>query len=181
MKMRKSLIGNSVLVLALMVALSSCGIIGVASTATGVGVLHTELEKERFSDRLDDAAQAYLKDHANSPCTNDEDKVMPELLVYIKEQGKRHGVDRAIKRLNAIYEDETYSEDVRASALYHIAVIHFRKEYSNPRLGVHYLVKIHDEFPGEYQCIFEDTPWRREMIKKLHIPEDTLPAAAFQN
>lgn len=155
--------------------LSGCHMLGLGTTTIGVGALHEELERERFRAKLDNEAQEYLRDHANSPCTNDEDKVMPYLLDYIEAKGRRNGVDKAIKHLNAIYEETANSDDVRAAALYHIAVLYLRRPDNNPYLGVDYLKRIHDEFPGKYDCIFADTPWRQEMIKKLGIPADAIP------
>lgn len=170
-RLREGLL-RGLLGLAVAVVLSAC--VSGAITTANVGVLHYELEKERFKERLGDEAQEYLKDHANSPCTHDEDAIMPELVDFIREKGKK-GPDIAIKRLESIADDSTYPDDVRASALYHMAVIQFRRPEPNHYLAIEYLKRINREYPGKYQCIFEDTPWRRHMEQKLGIPKDMIP------
>ncbi len=160
------------LVVILMFNLSGC--IGSFSTAAGVTAVVEKKKKEHQNEVVDFTSSQYLNDHANSPCTNNEDKIMPTLVEYVKDHYLR-GVDKAIKRLNTIYMDTSKSDEVRASALYNIAVQNFRREDNNPYLGVNYLKKINDEFPGQYDCIFTDTPWRQHMIEKLHIPQDAIP------
>lgn len=158
-----------------LVATTLSGCVGTGLTAASVGSLHMELEKERYQKALSAEAEAYMVDHANSPCTNDEDRIIPEIVEYMEQQGRRKGVQKALDRLQEIYEDTNNNDDVRASALYHMAVIYMRKQPPNHYLGIEALKKINAEFPGKYSCIFEDTPWREQMIKKLGIPRELIP------
>ncbi|MFV8572539.1 hypothetical protein ACNQ6O_15150 [Marinobacter sp. SBS5] len=147
---------------------------GTIATTVGTGYVYEQKQDQKYKHNVERAVDQYQQDHAGSPCQHGEDRIMEPAIKIIKEH-RLTGVNEVIERLDTIYKNESLSENVRAGALYNIAVLESRRKYPNKAKARDRFKQLYAEFPNEYRCIFEKSEWRDEMIKKqLLLPGETV-------
>jgi hypothetical protein len=153
--------------------LSAC-MPGTVETAVGTGFVYSEKQNYAHQHEVERAVDRYIADHANSPCAHGEDRVM-ESGVEILKRYRLSGFDEVIDRLNTIYKDPDQPRNVRAAALYNMAVLNSRKLEPNKPRAREYFKRLYVEFPNQYRCIFEESEWRDSMIRQqLLLPGETV-------
>lgn len=147
---------------------------GTLTVAAGTGTVYSHEQRMNYENEVDGAVSRYIADHADSPCTHGEDKVMESAVKVLKSHSLT-GYSEVIGRLESIYKDDAQKESVRAAALYNMAVLNSRRlEPDKPRAR-EYFKRLYVEYPDHYRCIFEDTQWRDMMIEKqLLYPGETV-------
>ncbi len=147
---------------------------GTVATTVGTGYVYEQKQDHKYKHDVERAVDNYLEDHANSPCTQGEDRVMASAIEIIKEH-RLTGVNEVINRLDTIYRDQTQPDNVRAGALYNMAVLESRRKMPNKARARDHFKQLYVEFPNEYRCIFEESEWRDAMIEKqLLLPGETV-------
>lgn len=147
---------------------------GTIETAVGTGFVYEQKQDHKHRHEVERAVDEYLADHANSPCTHGEDQVMESAVEILKEY-RLSGFNEVIGRLETIYHDENQPDNVRAGALYNMAVLQSRRKQPNKTLAREYFKKLYVEFPDDYRCIFEESDWRDAMIQQqLLLPGETV-------
>ncbi|WP_372965361.1 hypothetical protein [Marinobacter sp.] len=155
------------------VALSGC-LPGTIATTVGTGYVYEQKQDHKYKHDVERAVDQYLIDHANSPCKNGEERVMESAIEIIKEH-RLTGVDDVIDRLTSIYNDDSQPDNIRAGALYNIAVLESRRQSPNKARARDNFKQLYVEFPNEYRCIFEESEWRNQMIEQqLLLPGETV-------
>ncbi|WP_246166773.1 hypothetical protein [Marinobacter salinexigens] len=155
------------------ISLTAC-MPGTIETAVGTGIILEQESKYDHQHKVERAVDLYIADHADSPCTSGEDRVLDSAVEIIKDY-RLSGFDEVMERLEAIYRDETQADSVRAAALYNMAVLHSRNEPPNKARAREYFKRLYIEFPDHYRCIFEESEWRDSMIRKqLLLPGETV-------
>lgn len=153
--------------------LSAC-MPGTIETAVGTGIVLEQERKYEYQHNVERAVDLYIADHADSPCTNGEDRVLDSAVDIIKEY-RLSGFKEVMERLETIYRDPTQADSVRAAALYNMAVLHSRNDPPNKARAREYFKRLYVEFPDHYRCIFDESEWRDSMIKKqLLLPGETV-------
>lgn len=147
---------------------------GTIPTVVGTGVVYEQKQKYEHQHEVERAVDRYIADHADSPCTQGEDRVL-EPAVEILKNYRATGYGEVMDRLGAIYQDESQEEGVRAAALYNMAVLNSRKREPNKALAREYFKRLYVEFPNQYRCIFDESEWRDNMIEEqLLTPGETV-------
>ncbi|WP_305895285.1 hypothetical protein [Marinobacter sp. MDS2] len=147
---------------------------GTIATTVGTGYVYEQKQDQKYKHDVERAVDQYQQDHANSPCQHGEDRVMEPAIKIIKEH-RLTGMNEVIERLGTIYQDQTLADNVRAGALYNIAVLESRRKPANKAKARDHYKQLYAEFPNEYRCIFEESQWRDEMIKKqLLLPGESV-------
>jgi hypothetical protein len=147
---------------------------GTVETAVGTGFIYDQKQNYAHQHEVERAVDRYVADHANSPCTRGEDRVV-ESGVEVLKRYRLSGFDEVIERLDTIYNDPGQPNNVRAAALYNMAVLYSRKLEPNKARAREYFKRLYVEFPNQYRCIFEDSEWRDSMIKQqLLMPGETV-------
>lgn len=159
--------------LLLLISLGGC-MPGTIATTVGTGVVIEEKKRYEHMHKVEAAVADYVRDHAESPCQNGEDRVM-DSAVEIIEKHRLTGFNEVMDRLNDIYQSTEQPEQVRAAALYNMAVLHSRKGGMNKVYARESFKQLYVEFPDHYRCIFAETEWRDTMIQKqLLYPGESL-------
>lgn len=154
-------------------ALTAC-MPGTIETAVGTGIVLEQERKYEYQHNVERAVDLYIADHADSPCTNGEDRVLDSAVEIIKKY-RLSGFKEVVERLETIYRDPQQTDSVRAAALYNMAVLHSRNEPPNKARAREYFKRLYIEFPDHYRCIFEESEWRDLMIEKqLLLPGETV-------
>lgn len=157
----------------LSLALAGC-MPGTVATTVGTGYVYEQKQDHKYKHDVDRAVDSYLNDHAKSPCRHGEDQVMESAVDIIKEH-RLTGVNEVINRLDSIYQDKSQPDNVRAGALYNMAVLESRRRAPNKARARDHFKQLYVEFPNEYRCIFEESDWRDAMIEKqLLLPGETV-------
>lgn len=148
---------------------------GTIETAVGTGFVYEQKQNYAHQHDVEKAVDAYIKDHADSPCENGEDRVIDSAVEIIKKY-RLTGFDEVLGRLETIYKDQSQPDAVRAAALYNMAILHSRRDEGADRvIAREYFKRLYVEFPNHYRCIFEDSAWRDRMIEKqLLLPGETV-------
>lgn len=147
---------------------------GTVATAVGTGTVIEQKSKYEHQHEVERAVDAYIADHADSPCTNGEDEVVGAAVEILKRH-RLTGYDEVMDRLNDIYADESQADNVRAAALYNMAVLNSRKLEPNRAQAREYFKRLYMEYPDEYRCIFAESEWRDSMIEQqLLMPGETV-------
>ncbi|HTN34957.1 MAG TPA: hypothetical protein VL091_13195 [Marinobacter sp.] len=147
---------------------------GTIETVVGTGYVYDQKRSHEYKNDVDRAVGKYIADHANSPCTNGEDRVIESGVDVIKNF-RLSGFDEVIERLNAIYSDSEQPDNVRAAALYNMAILNSRKLEPNKARAREYFKQLYVEFPDQYRCVFEASEWRDSMIEQqLLMPGETV-------
>ncbi len=147
---------------------------GTIATTVGTGYVYEQKQDQKYKHDVERAVDQYQQDHANSPCQHGEDRIMEPAIKIIKEH-RLTGIKEVIERLDTIYKDQTLSDQVRAGALYNMAVLESRRKSPNKAKARDHFKQLYAQFPGEYRCIFEESEWRDQMIEKqLLLPGETV-------
>ncbi|WP_262492519.1 hypothetical protein [Marinobacter sp. AL4B] len=147
---------------------------GTIATTVGTGYVYEQKQDQEYKHGVERAVDQYQRDHANSPCQHGEDRIMEPAIRIIKDH-RLTGVNEVIERLDTIYQDQALPDNVRAGALYNIAVLESRRKPPSRAKARDHFKQLYTEFPNEYRCIFEESQWRDEMIKKqLLLPGETV-------
>lgn len=130
---------------------------GVATSTTyaaaGGAVAAVRESQEDFQQELADDYAEYRELFRASRCDPDQYKISKGILEFIwNSPPTEDGFSDAQDILQRIYEDESQPRDVRAHALYTIALIEGEKEESDPEKARRYLRQVKDEFPGTHDC-----------------------------
>ncbi len=139
------------ILLLLSLALSGC-FFSAAVGVTDVAIIERTKQKHEFIHAMEDGYAKYQKDWENSECPRKEYAVSPKIVEYAKSRPP-YGLDAAIDMLMDIYNDESQTTDVRAHALYHVAVAYMRRRESNYEIAEDYLKTLRDDFPGTHDCV----------------------------
>ena len=147
---------------------------GTIETAVGTGIIYEQKQRYAYQHEVEAKVDEYIRDHADSPCRNGEDRVIDSAVEIIKTY-RLSGFNEVLERLDTLYRDPAQPEGVRAAALYNMAVLHSRRGGENTVLAREYFKRLYVEFPNHYRCIFADTEWRDAMIRKqLLLPGETV-------
>jgi hypothetical protein len=147
---------------------------GTIETVVGTGIVYDQKRSYEYQHDVERAVDRYIEDHANSPCSNGEDRVIDSGVEVIKRY-RLSGFNEVIERLDTIYNDKEQPENVRAAALYNMAVLNSRKLEPNKPKAREYFKRLYIEFPDHYRCVFEDSQWRDAMIEQqLLMPGETV-------
>lgn len=147
---------------------------GTIATTVGTGYVYEQKQDQKYKHDVERAVDQYQQDHANSPCQHGEDRIMEPAIKIIKEH-RLTGVNEVIERLDTIYNDHSLPDNVRAGALYNMAVLESRRKHPNKGKARDYFKQLYAEFPNEYRCIFVESDWRDRMIEKqLLLPGETV-------
>lgn len=152
-----------------------CGCVpGTIETVAGTGFIYDQKKSREYQHDVERIADRYIADHAKSPCSHGEDKVIESGVDAIKRY-RLSGFDDVIERLDTIYSNPEQPEDIRAGALYYMAVLNSRKIEPNKARAREYFKQLYVEFPDQYQCVFEESEWRDSMIEQqLLMPGETV-------
>ncbi len=151
---------------------------GTTFTVAGTALLVDQKARLAQASEIDLAIQHYLEDYAASPCATTGDQHIQAGLDLLQEN-PRTGFKRVVGRLQDIYEDQRNSDAVRSGALYYLAALYLYRPEPNQAIALRYLTKLHQEFPGHYACLFEESEWRDEMIRK-HLLADGQTLESFK-
>ncbi|MAZ06231.1 hypothetical protein [Marinobacter sp. SS8-8] len=147
---------------------------GTIETVAGTAFIWEQKQDYKHKNEVDRAVDKYVRDHAESPCKYDEDRVMTSAVEILKKY-RLTGLEEVYKRLEGIYEDESQPDNVRAGALYNMAVLQSRRHAPKKILARELFKQLYIEFPNEYRCIFKATEWRDSMIEQqLLLPGETV-------
>jgi hypothetical protein len=167
--------GAACLVLLSLAFVSGCAPLpGTLTAAAGTGVVYSHEQRMKYEKEVQRSVNRYIADHADSPCTHGEDRVMESAVKVLKNHSLT-GYSEVMGRLETIYEDTSHKAGIRAAALYNMAVLQSRKLEPNQPRAREYFKRLYVEFPDHYRCIFADTEWRNSMIEKqLLYPGETV-------
>lgn len=143
---------------------------GTGLTMVNTGLLVDQKAKIAKAAEIDEAIEQYLKDYAASPCATGDDPHI-QAAVDVLHQNPRGGFDRVVHRLEGIHADPKNSDSLRAGALYYLTALYLYRVPPNQPIALNYLTKLHQEFPGHYDCLFQPSEWRDEMIRKHLLSE----------
>ncbi|RMJ06358.1 hypothetical protein DOQ08_01045 [Marinobacter litoralis] len=147
---------------------------GTIATTVGTGYVYEQKQDQKYKHDVERAVDQYQQDHADSPCQHGEDRIMEPAIKIIKEH-RLTGVHEVLERLDTIYKDSTQPDNVRAGALYNMAVLESRRKSPNKAKARDHFKQLYAQFPSEYRCIFEESEWRNQMIQKqLLLPGETV-------
>lgn len=147
---------------------------GTLTVAAGTGTVYSHEQRMKYEKEVQRSVNRYIEDHADSPCTHGEDKVMESAVKVLKNHSLT-GYSEVMRRLESIYDDRSHQQGIRAAALYNMAVLQSRKLEPNKPRAREYFKRLYVEFPDHYRCIFADTEWRNAMIEKqLLYPGETV-------
>lgn len=167
---------RALILAAAMLMLQAC--VGTSFTVAGTALLVDQKARLAQASEIDLAIQHYLEDYAASPCATTGDQHIQTGLDLLQEN-PRTGFKRVVGRLQNIYEDERNSDAVRSGALYYLAALYLYRPEPNQAIALRYLTKLHQEFPGHYTCLFQESEWRDEMIRK-HLLADGQTLDSFK-
>lgn len=147
---------------------------GTIATGVGTGFVYEQKQDHKHRHEVDRAVDQYVQDHASSPCQHGEDRVMESATEILREY-RLTGVKEVLSRLERIYKDDSQPDQVRAGALYNMAVLESRRKEPNKVRAREYFKRLYVEFPNEYRCIFAESDWRDSMIEQqLLLPGETV-------
>ncbi len=145
----------------------------VPGTFESIGTTIYLYEKDldaQYKGEVQKIVQRYVDDLANTPCENNDVKPVEPVVDLIKDH-RYIGIKKVLTMLEEIERDENNSNSVRASSLYYQAVIYAMKRDPNKILATERLKTLHTSYPGEYQCLFQESEWRDKMIEKYLLRE----------
>ena len=147
---------------------------GTIATGVGTGFVYEQKQDHKHRHEVERAVDQYVQDHASSPCRHGEDRVMESATEILREY-RLTGVNEVLSRLERIYKDDSQPDQVRAGALYNMAVLESRRKEPNKVWAREYFKRLYVEFPNEYRCIFAESDWRDSMIEQqLLLPGETV-------
>lgn len=125
---------------------------GAAGTAAAV--LHKK--RQEFRANLNRDYNVYKDILAAAECKPKEYEISPEIMEYLENSAPQEdGFAEAQDLLIGIYQDETLTTNVRAHALYLMALTEAEKEGGSTEKARAYLRRVKKEFPGTHDCAVE--------------------------
>lgn len=77
---------------------------GTIETAVGTGIIYEQKQKYAYQHEVEAKVDEYIRDHADSPCRNGEDRVIDSAVEIIKTY-RLSGFNEVLERLDTLYRD----------------------------------------------------------------------------
>lgn len=144
------------LLLAASVLLSGCAgglVTGTTYGAAGTAATALHLQRQQFREDLQEDYSQYQALFQDSRCAPHQYEISPEILEYLRESGPTEDpYAEAQDLLLEIYRDPTLRRDIRAHALYLVALSEAKKVGGSRDHARQYLERVKAEFPGTHDC-----------------------------
>ncbi|TDT41746.1 hypothetical protein DES49_1848 [Halospina denitrificans] len=154
-KLKRALVGTLTAVVAASVLQGCAGasIAGPTYAAAGTAAAVLHKKRQEFRTNLNRDYNVYKGIFAASECDPEEYQVSPKIMEYLEESAPQEdGYAEAQEILVGIYQDETLATNVRAHALYLMALTEAEKENGSREKARAYLRRVKKEFPGTHDC-----------------------------
>lgn len=154
-KLNRALVGTLAAIVAASVLQGCAGasIAGPTYAAAGTAAAVLHKKREQFRKNLHRDYNVYEDIFAASECKPEEYQISPKIMEYLEESAPQEdGFAEAQDILLGIYQDETLTTNVRAHALYLVALTEAEKEDGSREKARAYLRRVKKEFPGTHDC-----------------------------
>lgn len=141
----------------------------VESIGTTIYLYEKDLDAQHKGE-VEKIVQRYVDDLANTPCNQNDLKPVEPAVDLIKDH-RYTGTKKVLKMLEEIESDNNNRDAVKASSLYYQAVIYAMKKDPNKILATERLKTLHKKYPDEFQCLFQESEWRDQMMEKYLLEE----------
>lgn len=129
---------------------------GSVYTVSGVAAAKLHKKRQAFRENLGKDYANYQALFSSSGCNPEQYQISPKIIEYLEDSAPTDdGYAEAQDILLGIYQDQTLSRNVRAHALYLVALTEAQKEDGSRAQARDYLRLIKSEFPGTHDCAVE--------------------------
>ncbi|MAL97564.1 MAG: hypothetical protein CL583_03845 [Alteromonadaceae bacterium] len=145
-----------ILVAGTVVSLAGCAagaITGTTYAAGGAAATAAHRERQAFKKKLGKDYQEYQDLFAAASCDPDEYQIGPTIMESLEDSPPiKDGFEETQETLEKIYNNPEVERDVRAHALYLIALTEAEKEDGSRQKARKLLRQVKQEFPGTHDC-----------------------------
>lgn len=138
------------------VSLSGCGagvVTGTTYAAGGAAATAAHRERQAFKKRLGRDYQEYQELFETAQCDPEEYRIGPAIMESLEDSPPiTDGFAETQETLRKIYNNRQLDPDVRAHALYLVALTEAEKEDGTRERARQLLRQVKEEFPGTHDC-----------------------------